>query len=123
LGSDKPYAIEPAAKKKKVLVVGGGPAGMEAARVAALRGHEVILYEKSHALGGLLPLASLVKGLEIEDLPALVRYLKGQIRRLGVKTELGKEVDASIVKEIKATWLSWPTADFQTSRRFRDQQS
>jgi NADPH-dependent 2,4-dienoyl-CoA reductase/sulfur reductase-like enzyme len=42
-----------AARKKRVLVAGGGPGGLEAARVAALRGHEVFLYEKSGKLGGL----------------------------------------------------------------------
>ena len=92
-GREQEYAIKQAEKKKKVVVVGGGPAGMEAARVAALRGHEVILYEREHKLGGLLPLAALVKGLEIEDLVALVRYLKTQITKLGVKIRLGKEVN------------------------------
>ena len=95
------YTIEKAPKKKKVVVVGGGPAGMEAARVAALRGHDVTLYEKSHKLGGLLPLAALVKGLEIEDLPAMVRYFKTQINKLGVKTELGKEADSTAIEKIK----------------------
>jgi 2,4-dienoyl-CoA reductase (NADPH2) len=74
---------------------------MEAARVSALRGHEVILYEKSRSLGGLLPMAALVKGLEIECLPAIVRYLKGQITKLGVKIKLGKKVTPSTIDDIK----------------------
>ena len=101
LGWEEPFAIQPARIKKRVLVIGGGPAGLEAARVAALRGHEVTLYEKSHRLGGLLPIATLVKGHDIEDLPALVRYLSGQVRKLGVRTVLGKEVDESVIREIK----------------------
>jgi 2,4-dienoyl-CoA reductase (NADPH2) len=95
------YTIDKAEKRKKVVVIGGGPAGMEAARVAALRGHEVILYEKSPKLGGLMPLAALIKGTEPENLPDMVRYLKTQIKKLGVKTELGKEVNSSEIEKIK----------------------
>jgi 2,4-dienoyl-CoA reductase (NADPH2) len=101
LGTEELWTHKPAEKKKKVLVVGGGPAGMEFARVAALRGHKVILYDSSHKLGGMVLIAALVKGVEIEPLPKLVRYLKGQIKKLGVSINLGKEVNASVVEEIK----------------------
>jgi 2,4-dienoyl-CoA reductase (NADPH2) len=97
LGSKEDYQIPPAEKKKKVLVIGGGPGGMEAARVAALRGHQVTLYEKEPKLGGLLPLAALVKGTEVEDLPELVKYLETQIKKLGVDIKLGKEFTTSLL--------------------------
>ena len=101
LGTEDLWDHGRAAKKKRVMVVGGGPAGMEAARVAALRGHEVTLYDKAPALGGSLPLAAFIKGVEIEDVPAIVRYLKGQIGKLGVQVRLGQEVDEAAVREMK----------------------
>jgi 2,4-dienoyl-CoA reductase (NADPH2) len=97
-----PYnTIEKAEKKKKVLVIGAGPAGMSAARVSALRGHEVILYEKSAKLGGLLPIASIVKGSRPEDLSLITNYFSTQLGKLGVRIELGKEADISVVDKIK----------------------
>jgi 2,4-dienoyl-CoA reductase (NADPH2) len=93
--------IKKSDKKKKAVVVGAGPAGMEAARVLALRGHDVTLYEKSHQLGGLLPLAAMVKGNHPEDLPSLVTYFDNQLKTLGVKVELGKEVDAPFITQLK----------------------
>ena len=92
------FTLKPAAVPKKVLVVGGGPAGMEAARVAALRGHRVTLYEKEGALGGLLPLATMIKGTEIEDLPQINRYLAGQVRKAGVKVYCGTEATAALIE-------------------------
>lgn len=93
--------IRDAEIKKKVLVIGGGPAGMEAARVSALRGHYVTLYEKAPILGGLLPIAAMVKGPHPEDVPLIVKYLRGQMKKLGVKVVLGKEADVSTVEELK----------------------
>lgn len=100
-GKEREYVTKPAEKKKRVMIVGGGPAGMEAARVAALRGHEVMLYDREPKLGGLMRLLAMVKGLEVEDLTKLIRYFKIQLGKLGVKVRLGKEVDEALIKEIK----------------------
>ncbi|MFC1981497.1 FAD-dependent oxidoreductase [Chloroflexota bacterium] len=96
-GREREYEIKPAEKTKKVLVVGGGPGGMEAARVAALRGHQVVLYEKENKLGGQLILASILR----KENEALIKYLTTQMRKLGVKVELGKEVAPALIAEIK----------------------
>ncbi|WP_038210977.1 FAD-dependent oxidoreductase [Xenophilus azovorans] len=91
----------PAARRKNVVVVGGGPAGMEAARVAAIRGHAVTLYERSPMLGGLVPLAGLIKGTEIEELPQFVRYLVRQLDQLGVRVIKGREVTPGLIAGLK----------------------
>jgi len=91
------YELKPAEKKARtVLVVGGGVAGMEAARVAAIRGHEVTLYEKGEALGGHLLEAS-VPDFKI-DLGRLNEWYRGQLRKLEVKVELETEVTIDLVK-------------------------
>lgn len=71
---------------------------MEAARVAALRGHRVTLYEKSAAVGGLLDFAHAVKGPH-ENLQDLRAYLARQLELAGVEVVTGREVDAAFVQE------------------------
>jgi mycofactocin system FadH/OYE family oxidoreductase 1 len=79
--------------RSPVLVVGGGPAGMEAARVLALRGHQVTLAERKPALGGMLVAAALVHGRQ--RLGVAVDWWRRELRRLGVDVSLGEEVTAS----------------------------
>jgi len=94
----------PAKRKKKVMVVGAGPGGMEAARVAALRGHEVTLYDKSKWLGGLMPLAAFIKesGYDFDTVKPTLDWYERQLRKLpNVTIRLGVEVDATLVEREK----------------------
>ncbi|HMQ31080.1 MAG TPA: FAD-dependent oxidoreductase [Chloroflexaceae bacterium] len=88
--------LTPAPARRRVLVVGGGPAGLEAARVAALRGHEVTLHEREGRLGGALRLAAAAPGRERIALE--VEWLERQVRALGVLVETGSSVTPERVR-------------------------
>ena len=84
--------LKPARIPHRVLIVGGGPAGLEAARVAALRGHQVTVYEREQRLGGAIRLAAAAPGRE--RLGLAVDWLERQVRQLGVDIQLGVTVTA-----------------------------
>jgi hypothetical protein len=87
----------PAPVKKKVLVVGGGPAGLEAARTAALRGHDVVLHEATRHLGGQVAIAA--RAPHRADMGAITSWLAGELERLGVTVRLGSMVDPDVVAD------------------------
>jgi NADPH-dependent 2,4-dienoyl-CoA reductase/sulfur reductase-like enzyme len=90
--------LPPATRAQKVVVVGGGPAGLECARVARLRGHTVVLFEKNRELGGQTLIAR--NAPSRQDFDGAIRYTSLQCRKLGVDIRLGSAVDAaSIVRE------------------------
>lgn len=93
------YALPSAEQPKRIMVVGGGPAGMEAARIAAQRGHAVSLYEKKNSLGGLMSTAHVFKG-DHERLGDLIDYLARQQEVSGVEVITGTEVDAETVQQV-----------------------
>jgi len=99
VGKEEEMALTPASQSKKVLVVGGGPGGMEVARVAALRGHEVSLYEKEEKLGGQFKLAAIPPCKQ--EITKIINYLSIQIKKAGVKIILGKEVTEEIIDELQ----------------------
>ncbi|MFC2059741.1 NAD(P)/FAD-dependent oxidoreductase [Chloroflexota bacterium] len=94
-GHEQEWVLTPVKKKKRLLVVGGGPAGMEVARVAAIRGLEVTLWEKASRLGGNLWPASVPEFKK--DLRDLINYQVTQLKKLPVAIELGQEATAESV--------------------------
>jgi 2,4-dienoyl-CoA reductase-like NADH-dependent reductase (Old Yellow Enzyme family)/thioredoxin reductase len=100
VGRDREFArVTSAPAPKRVMVIGGGPGGLEAARVAAMRGHRVTLYEKEEELGGQLVIAG--KPQSKKRLLWLREYLTTQIDKLRVKVELGVGVTPRLVEETK----------------------
>jgi pyruvate/2-oxoglutarate dehydrogenase complex dihydrolipoamide dehydrogenase (E3) component len=94
-GREGIFRIEPAASPKKVMVIGGGCSGMEAAVVAKQRGHDVALYEKAEELGGAILIPA--KAPSRQELGQAVRFLKHEVERLGVAVHLGTDVTADMV--------------------------
>ena len=98
-GRERELALIPTTNPKRLLVVGGGPAGLEAARVAAIRGHEVILCEKEVILGGQINIATVAPCKQ--ELSQLIQYLSRQSEKAGVEIKLNTEVSPAMVKELK----------------------
>jgi len=90
LGREEEMAFHPAKTRKKVMVIGAGPGGLNVAWVAARRGHEVHLFEKGDEMGGQLILGS-ITGYK-KELLNLIRFQKRQIERFGVACHLNQEV-------------------------------
>lgn len=96
---DDPIPLVPAAKAKRVLVIGGGVGGMEAARIATLRGHKVTLIEKDSQLGGMVGALALTK--LTSEFGNFVDYLGVQMRKLNVDVRMCREASAADVSELK----------------------
>ncbi|OBI49355.1 NADH oxidase [Mycobacterium kyorinense] len=96
-GKERDLAAKPAAHAKRVVVIGGGPAGLEAARVASERGHRVTLFERAGQLGGALRWAAI---LHPENEPFL-RYLRDEVRISTTKVVLGHAASINDVVELQ----------------------
>ena len=96
-GYENSRSIQPAAQKKKVAVLGGGPAGLEAARVAALRGHDVTLFEKTTSLGGQLNIACMPP--RKEEMRRATQDLIRAVCNAGVHLCMGQTRTAEQLKE------------------------
>ena len=89
--------IDEADVKKKVLVIGGGPAGMEAAYVAKKRGHEVVLCEKENELGGLLRLAAVP--ISKQELCKVIKFMARRLNNEGIDVRTGCEVTPQMLAD------------------------
>jgi len=95
------YGPPPARTPRKVMVVGGGVAGMECARVCAERGHKVTLYEKDDKLGGMVHLAAGTPRLNTADLANIIDWLPRELDKLGVEVRLNKAVTLADIEAAK----------------------
>jgi 2,4-dienoyl-CoA reductase-like NADH-dependent reductase (Old Yellow Enzyme family)/thioredoxin reductase len=95
IGETDPVTVAPAAARRRILVIGGGPAGMEAAHIAARRGHQVTLVEREPRLGGQLPLCS--APLFKHEISRLTHYLTTQVTCQGVQVRVGADAPVEVL--------------------------
>jgi len=95
---DPEYQIRPAEMKKRIMIVGAGPAGLECAYVAAQRGHEVYVYDKREELGGVIIEASKAPYGD-DELYGMIRFHQAQCEKAGVNFHLGTEVTEELIEE------------------------
>lgn len=94
-----PHVIKKGATAKRVVVVGGGPAGLEAARVCAERGHQVTLFEKQKTLGGQITLAA--KAPARDQIAGITRWFVLELKRLNVEVLLNNEAQAEAIRNLQ----------------------
>ena len=97
LGREKEMEILPSNHPRKVMVIGGGPGGLNVARIAAMRGHHVSLYEKNSSLGGQLLLASVSS--HKKEIHSLINFLINQIKKYNVGCHLGTDATIETIKD------------------------
>jgi 2,4-dienoyl-CoA reductase-like NADH-dependent reductase (Old Yellow Enzyme family)/thioredoxin reductase len=99
LRNDRSFPLIKASQKKRVLIAGAGPAGMEAARVAALRGYEVVLCEKEEKIGGQIRLAATPPYRQ--EMAEMLRYYSSQLGKLGVEVLLNTHVSTELLRDLE----------------------
>jgi 2,4-dienoyl-CoA reductase-like NADH-dependent reductase (Old Yellow Enzyme family)/thioredoxin reductase len=99
VGREKEAEVSPAPKRKKVMVIGGGPSGLEVAFMAAARGHEVTLFEKEGVLGGQVRTAAIPP--DKYRIASVIRWLKTEAKKSGAKMRMGEEVTVEKVRAFR----------------------
>ena len=121
LGREIEMAIHPALEPKKIMIIGGGPGGLNAAWVAAKRGHEVHLFDKNPCLGGQLILGS-IAGYK-KELLTLVQFLKKQVEKFNVHCHLNHEVSIETIKKEQPDVVVLATGSYPSIPQFEGIQS
>ena len=96
-GREREYRIKPVKNKKQIMIIGGGPAGMEAARVSSLRGHKVFLYDMEEELGGQIKYAMRLP--YNDDFGEITRYLSVHLKKQKVEINLNTEVTTDMIHQ------------------------
>jgi len=94
------YQVTPAAVRKKIIVVGAGPAGLECAITAAKRGHDVVVFDRADRLGGNLVAYANNDLARADDLMSIVRHYEVMTRKLGIDVKLGVEVTPKLMRSV-----------------------
>ncbi|MHA1457504.1 MAG: oxidoreductase, partial [Promethearchaeota archaeon] len=97
-GNEARTELKPLKEKKKVMIIGSGPAGLETARVAAIRGHEVHIYEKDNKIGGLLNIIWIPPGRS--EFKRMIDNYTYWIQKYGIHVHLQTEVNTQVIKEL-----------------------
>jgi NADPH-dependent 2,4-dienoyl-CoA reductase/sulfur reductase-like enzyme len=100
IGREREFEIRKAERRKRIAIIGGGPAGLEAARVAALRTHQVTIYERETELGGQIRAGRVPP--HRDELGKVTDYLIRQVKKLGVTTELEKKITPAMIDRLNA---------------------
>ena len=94
------YEVKPAAVRKKVMVIGAGPAGLECAITAAKRGHDVVVFDKAERIGGSLVAYARNDLARSDDLDSIVRHYDAMTKKLGVDVRLSTDVTPKLMRSV-----------------------
>lgn len=103
LGREEQYNIEKSPFAKKIVIVGGGPGGMAAARILSLRGHKAVIIESANELGGRLKAAAIAPFKD--EIGYYVKYMRSEMARLNVEIRLNQTVTKSLIENIRPDFI------------------